>query len=118
MAAEHGQGRPRVHIPDPDRAIRRHGDQTRRVTAGRQPAAARRERQRGHGPSVAVQDRDVLSTNRLPHADGAVGARRGDPSPVRTVHGCGHVAGVAVVRRLDLAARRDGPLAHRPVGGG
>ena len=73
-----------------------------------------RERQPGHGPGVSVQNRDVLSTRRLPYADGAVGARRSDPSPVRAVHSRGDVAGVAVVRRLDLPARADGPLASVP----
>ena len=42
-------------------------------------------------------------------------ARRGDPLPVRAVDGGEDLAGMAVVRRLDLLARPGVPLPHRPV---
>ena len=85
------------------------------ATEGGQPAAVRGERHPDHGPRVAVQDRHVLPARRPPHPDGPVGARRGDPLPVRAVRGGDDLAGMAVVRRFDLPARRGVPLAHRPV---
>ena len=60
---------------------------------------------------MAVQDRDVLPARRPPHPDGAVGARRGDPLPVRAVHGRRRP-------RRDVGrkpARPPGPL-RRPTG--
>ena len=77
--------------------------------------AARGERHFGHGSRVAQQDRDVLPTRRPPHPDRTVGARRGDPLAVGAVDGGGNLAGMAVVRRFDLPAGRNVPLANRPV---
>jgi hypothetical protein len=114
VAVQHRQGRPRVHVPDPHRVVPRPAKPPFATERG-QPPAVWGERHPGHGSRVAEQDRHVLPTRRPPHADGTVGTRRGDPLPVRAVHGCGNLAGMAVVSRFDLPARRGVPLAHCSV---
>ena len=114
MAAKHRQGRPRVHVPDPHRAVAL-GNNRRLTTEGGQPATARGECHPDHATRVAEQGRHVLPARRPPHPDGPVPPRRGDPLPVWAVGGGEDLARMAVVGRFDLPAGRGVPLPCRPV---
>src|SRR5262249_18890555 len=101
VAAEYRQSRLGIRIPDPQRVVRARGSNLTAIATECQPA---------HVSRMAVPDQRFFPGGRFPNADGAVGASRGNPLPVRTVHRRVNLAGVTFVSRQRLLSGCGIPL--------